>query len=244
MDTIKRMFGIGGQQQRVDEVRNRAQADQDRIFAEQSRVAEESRKKLIELQQKQQADIQTGQSEIDKAFSQFNPAFYKGIQTAHLNTQVPEINRQFQRSSNKLAATQFNKGMLESSAGNQQRADLGLVAGNAQAKAANDAANYSLDAEKTVNASRNKLYDLNLSAADPAGLAARAQGEATTLAQAVPLPGLTQGGDNAIANAFSSFLQPLTYATTAFTNAPGAKRTVNPYELAPLSGPGSSTKLG
>jgi len=206
------------------------QAEQLRFQQEQARIAEEQRQKMLADEQKRQDNIRAGNSAIENAFTQFNQPYFDKAKTDYLGFYLPQVDEQYGDARGKAVAKLFERGVLESTAGADTLSKLDKRAADERGKIGGAATDFAGGLKQQVDASKNNLFDLSRSAADPNAVAARAAGEAATLA-AVP------GGykNQPIGNVFADLLEPLSYAAVGRVNAlPRGSRNV-----APIGGSGS-----
>ena len=217
----------------VAQQQQQAMALQQQIYDQQRAEAEAQRRKMQEDEDKRQANIRGGVSAIDQAFAQFDNPFFQGAQDKYSGYYLPQIDEQAGNTRNKLIAKLFDRGMLESSEGANALSDLENKRLSGRARIGNEAADFSGGIRADVNKQRNALYDVARTAADPSAVAARATGEATTLASA-PGGSMQKGGN--LGDIFAGVLEPFSYAMTAKNNQVGSR-----YN--PIGGGKSSVKL-
>lgn len=157
-------------------------------------------KALQAREDKRQADIKAGQGKIDESFAQFNPDYYNQFRTTYLNNYNPQIADQFSQARDKLTATLAGRGMLESTTGANAFGKIAKTRGDAEATVANSATDAANQLRSNVENTKSNLFNLNLSAADPAAIGAQAQAQATSIVSPASMPGL--------GNVFQSALQP------------------------------------
>lgn len=184
-------------------------------------------------EERRQANIREGQSGIDKAFSQFNPAYYDKFKTDYTGFYTPQIEDQYAKAQDKLRAALAGRGTLESTVGAAKFGELAKTRADSEADIGNQSADAANNLKKQVEDTKSNLYSINTSAADPAGISARAIGEASAIVAPQSLTPLGQ--------VFASVLQPL----ATFNKADGTS--MNPRlpwntnsGTAPLAGRGSS----
>lgn len=180
-----------------------------------------------------EAKIKAGQTAIDTAFSQYDKPYYDRYSKSIVDVQQPELDRQSQAASGKLAATLADRGMLESTVGAQQFGEVGRVYADNSTQIANQAADAAKGLQAKVEGQKSNLYALNQSAADPQSINAQAIGAATSLAA----PTAT----SPIGDVFSGTIGPYLAFQNARQNAAGT-----PYQsAAPVAaGRGSSRNVG
>lgn len=213
------------------------QAAQERMHAEQMRIAEEQRaeaqrqQQLLQQQEQQRQDnIRGGMSAVDSAFSQFDDNFFNTGANSYSGYYLPQIDDARKNTIAKVTANLAEKGMLESTAGANKISQIEKRAADERARIGDEAANFAQTLRSNVDQSKNQLYDVARTAADPNAVATQATGQATTLAQ---MPGgFTK---QSIGNVFSDFLTPIAAAMTAANNS----RRGMGFALAPSSGSGS-----
>jgi hypothetical protein len=190
--------------------------------------------KLDAQEEKRQADIKTGQGNIDTAFSQFDPAYYDKFKTDYTGYYTPQIADQYATAKDKLAATLAGRGTLDSTVGARKFAQLDKTRADSEADIGNQSADAANTLKKSVEDTKTNLYQVNQSAADPAGISAQAIGQASAVAAPKALSPLGQ--------VFASVLQPLaTYNKADATSmSPKLGWNQNAGFSAPLSGRGSS----
>lgn len=187
--------------------------------------AKQAAQKAEAEEAKRKADIKTGNQNIDAAFSQYNPAFYDGYRGAYQANYNPDIDRQYSTALGKMMAGLTDRGIDQSTIGNNALGDVTRTRDEARTRIASDADSAAATLKGNVERQRTNLYSLNLAAADPLGIKARAIGEATSLAAP---PAFSPLGD-----LFASSLAPFASYQQANQNSPGA-----PYKY---SGPGAGS---
>lgn len=234
------IFGGGGRQQRLLMITQAQEAERQR--EEQNRIAEQQRQEARQLEETRQHNIKTGVSSIDNAFGQFDDSYFGGMKQRYVDAYNPKIDQESAKARDQLVAYLAGNGLLESSVGADKLAELEQRTQDARGTVGGQATDFANDFRNKLDQSKTKLYQMAQSATDPTGLAARATGEATSLAQSgLALPQQT----NSIGDIFSSFLEPLSYAITSASNAPRiATRGGVRGSGAPISGSGSSQVVG
>lgn len=191
------------------------------------RAAKDARRAAAEAEAaeaKRKADIATGNTNIDAAFAQYNPAFYDQYKQTYTGNYNPEVDRQYGSAMGKMLSGLAERGLDASTVGNSAIGDVTRTRDEARSRVASDAESAAGTLKGNVERQRTGLYSLNLAAADPEGIKARAIGEATSLAapQAV----------SPLGDLFASVLAPYAAYQQANMNSPG-----RPYSY---NGPGSS----
>lgn len=176
--------------------------------------AKKAAQKADAAEQKRQRDIKTGNQNIDTAFSQYNPAFYDTYRQTYTGNYNPEIDRQYGSAMGKMMAQLADRGLDQSTVGNNAYGDVTRTRDEARTKVASDADTAAQTLKSNVERQKTDLYSLNLAAADPEGIKARAIGESTSLAA----PPAT----SPLGNLFASALAPYAMYQQAALNSPGA----------------------
>jgi len=190
-------------------------AQQQQQYQQQAAQAAAAQQRQAALEAQRQTNINQGVSSIDQAFSRFNEPFFQNAAKTYSDYYLPQIDEAAGQTKNKLVAQLFNRGQLESTAGINALSDLEKRRLNERGRIGSEATDFVGNIRNQVTNSRNNLYDYARSAADPTGAAARAVGEATTLAQAPG--GYTQKGAG-IGDIFTSLLQPSANAFAGYQN--------------------------
>lgn len=188
---------------------------QQQQHAQQTAQAAAAKAQQDALEAKRQSDINQGISSIDQAFAQFNDPFYQNASKAYSDYYLPQIDEAAGQTKDKLVAQLFNRGQLESTVGANALSELEKRRLNERSRIGNEAADFVGNIRNQVTSSRNNLYDYARSTADPTGAAARAVGEATTLAQA---PGGYTSKGSGLGDVFTSLLAPSGYALSGSQN--------------------------
>lgn len=198
--------------------------------------AEADKKEMRQEEEKRQERIRLGQGEIDKSFSQFDPAYYDKFKTDYTGYYTPQIEQQYGIAKDKLAAVLAGRGTLDSTVGANKFAQLDKTKADSQVDIGNQSVDASNEIKKKVEDTKSNLYSLNQGAADPAGVSARAIGEASAIAAPRALSPLGQ--------VFASVLQPLGTYNKADATSMQPKLPWNQNagfnNSAPLTGRGSS----
>jgi hypothetical protein len=196
-------------------------------------LAAQQQAEMRRQEEERQGKIREGQAGIDKAFSQFDPAYYDKFKQTYNANYLPQIEDQYARAKDKLTATLAGRGTLESTVGASKFGDLQKTRNDAEAQVGNSGADAANDLRKRVEDTKSNLYTLNQSAADPAGVSARAIGEASSIATPPSL--------SPIGQVFASVLQPLATFNKADATSMNPRLPWNANGYAPLAGRGSAT---
>ena len=188
---------------------------QQQQYQQQAAQAAQAQAQMNAQEAQRQAAIISGNSAIDQAFSQFNKPFFQNAQQNYMDYYLPQIDTAAGQTRDQLTAQLAKRGMLESTVGANTLGLLEKKRLDERARIGNEAAGFSNDLRNQVTSNRNSLYDYARSAADPYGAAARATGEATTLAQA---PGGYTSKGNGLGDVFTSMLTPFAYTLAANSN--------------------------
>jgi len=181
-----------------------------------------------------QDKIKAGQSKIDEAFGQFNDPYFTGYQQTYTDYYRPQIADQYKEARGKLIAALAGRGVLNSSIGGNALARVEKQRADAEGAVANQAVDATNNLKGQVEQTKTNLYNLNRSAADPEGIAARATGEATAIAAPQALSPLGQ--------VFASSIAPFVTFNNADRTSMAPQLPWNKYSTAPLSGTGSSLR--
>jgi hypothetical protein len=190
--------------------------------------------KLDAQEEQRRRDITAGQGKIDEAFSQFDPAYYDKFKTDYTGYYTPQIADQYATAKDKLAATLAGRGTLDSTVGANKFAQLDKTRADSEADIGNQSVDASNSLKKQVEDTKTNLYQINQSAADPAGVSARAIGEASAITAPRALTPLGQ--------VFASVMQPFSTFNKADATGmtPRLPWNQNAGFSAPLSGRGSA----
>lgn len=150
-------------------------------------------------EQSRQGDIRTGADNINTAFDQqFTPQFFTGAANDYVAAQAPEIDRQYDTANRKVQLGLQSRGILESSSGARQIADLLRAAGSQRTDLANAGQNYAQDLRGQVEGQRQSLLSQNLVAADPSQASKIATAAAGAIQPRIPTLSLGDLFANAI----------------------------------------------
>jgi len=216
----------------------KAQQAQEAQLAQQQAIARQQADALAAQQQATANNINAGRSSIDSAFAQFDEPYFANAAKSYNDYYTPQINQQEEMARDKLTSQLAGQGVLDSTVGANRMAMLAKSAADQRASTANSAQSHANSLRGRVSSSKDALYASNQAAADPNATAARATGEATTLANGVQLSPQQPVGD-----LFASLLNPVAAATTALGNS-YSKKTHGVSSAAPTTGAGSSQVIG
>jgi hypothetical protein len=181
-----------------------------------------------------QAKIAAGQGKIDEAFGQFDTPYFQNYQNTYKGFYNPQIADQYKDARGKLIAALAGRGVLDSSIGANALARVEKQRADSEGMVANQAVDASNQLRGQVEQTKTNLYNLNRSAADPDGIAARATGEATAIAAPQSMSPLS--------NVFASAVQPFVMFNSADRTSMNPQLPWNRFSAAPLSGAGSSLR--
>lgn len=202
----KNAFVPSGRSQRIAQMQ--IAAAQQAQFEEMQRIAEQQRLEAERQEQIRRQNIAAGNQAIDSAFGQFNDDFYGGLQEQFSAAYMPDLDEQYARARDELTALLAGRGTLESTVGADQFSRLEDRFQSERGAIGTRALDFVNNLRGKVSDTRNNLLSMVMSGAEPSGIAARATGEATTLARtgaAIPTAPLgsvfgaaLQGGMNAL----------------------------------------------
>jgi hypothetical protein len=150
--------------------------------AESNKIAQQNQQKMEADEAQRQADIAAGKVNIDNAFSSFNDGYYGKYSQDYMNYYTPQLEEQYKDASAKMTAALAGKGLLESTVGIDELADLSEMNELEKTNIASASQDAATAARSNVEKAKTSLYALNESSADPAAANSRAIGEATSLA--------------------------------------------------------------
>lgn len=134
-----------------------------------------------------QARISEGREKIDEAFSRFDDPFFAGVQKDFEDFSFPEIDDQFNTARRKVTLGLARSGNLNSGSGARTLGDLNERLQTERVNAANSALDQTQQFRQQIEGAKNDLFAQNITAADPASIAAQAASRAGTFAVA-PAP--------------------------------------------------------
>lgn len=182
----------------------------------------------MELEElKRQYAVDLGQVGIDENFKQFNNKYYRKYRNDYKEYYSPQVEDQYAEGTDKLVASLADRGMLESSVGNDAQAQLLDEYQKANTNIANEALDASNKLRSNVESQKSNLYSLNESSADPAGINAQAIGASTAL---VAPPTYSPLGE-----LFTAVLQPFMNYQQSSSNT-ATKTYTSPYTSTTGSG--------
>lgn len=158
-----------------------------------------SAKIAAEREAARQKAITDGRAAIDQSFSQFNDPYFQQIQQNALSYYNPQVQDQYENARRQMVANLARSGQLNSGAGARQMGDLESRYNQALGDVGNRALDIMNSARGDVERNKQDLYSLNMSAADPASIAAQA---ATRVGSITPPQSYSPLGD-----LFGSLLQ-------------------------------------
>jgi hypothetical protein len=163
-------------------------------------------------ERRRQYEVKGGRQNIDKAYTQYGDDYYNDYKQDYTDYYFPQLEQQFGDATGKLTATLAGRGMKNSTVGIDAVGDLTQENIRARTAIGNEAQDATQKLRGTVENSKTNLYALNESAADAAGINARAIGEATAL---VAPPAYSPLGQ-----VFAAALQPWANYSAARQNRP------------------------
>lgn len=128
-----------------------------------------------------QHDVDLGRIGIDKAFNKFGDGYYDKYKSDYTGYYFPQLDDQYEEVVDKTTAALAGRGMLESSVGAAQYADLAKKQAEARTNIANEAQDAANKMRGTVENAKSSLYGLNEASANPQAVNAQAVGQATAL---------------------------------------------------------------
>lgn len=179
-------------------------------MAEQKAEAERQRTEMLAREETRQNNIARGRTAISDAFAGFDDNFFNTARQDYAANLLPQVEKQRLDAVDKTRGNLADRGMLRSTVGNAQIAKIEERAGEARTNIGNEAQTFSNTIKGQVEQQKNNLFDINLNAADPSTMAARAQGEAATLAQ---MPGGNM--PTSVGSVFTDLITPFAYSFAA-----------------------------
>lgn len=167
-----------------------------------------------------QARIREGQGRIDQSFTKFDDGYYSGYEDAYKGYYNPQIDDQYNESTDAMTAALAGRGILESSVAADKFSKLAKKMQEARGMIANQAVDARNTLRGKVEKTKTDLYSMNASTADPSAIAARAAGEATALAAPQAYSELGQ--------IFQSILAPVSAYASSAQNSRGGLFNQNP----------------
>jgi hypothetical protein len=185
-------------------------------------------------QQAQQQQLNTAVSGINKAFSGFTPAFYNNYQNQFLEAAGPQVGAQARSTGQQLDYSLADKGLTDSSSGEQLKSSLAQNVALQEQGVANQAQTASQALQQQIQGQQNTLISEAESATNPGAVAQQALGTASqfeTPSTFAPLgPLFNQWGNTYLTGQYSSALtpyltalstQPLLYQNAGTSGATG-----------------------
>jgi hypothetical protein len=222
------MFTPSGTAQRTAQAQ--IEAAQRAQHQEMARIAQQQAAAAQQQEQLRTQNIQSGQQSIDQAFGQFDDNYFGNIKQSFLAAQMPGLDQQYEQARDQLTAALAGRGTLESTTGANQMGQLQQRYSQQQAGLGAQAIDFANGIRSQVNDTRNNLLGMAMSGGDPSGIAARATGDATSLARtSAQIPTAPLG------SVFGAALAPILQGAGAAVNAP---------RTAPMGVPGGSPSGG
>jgi hypothetical protein len=147
---------------------------------------------LLEQQQQYRANQQKKDiGAVDTAFQPFDNNYYKGFTNAYENNLNPQLDFQYHRAGDQLAAGLAGTDQDQGSTGARKTADLYQTYAGARGNIANSAYDATNQLRSTVDNAKTGLYGLAQSAINPLTMSEQAQGAAGSIVapQAYPTIG-------------------------------------------------------
>jgi len=147
---------------------------------------------MIAQQQQKRADAQKKDiSAIDTAFAPFDDNYYRGFTNAYENNLNPQLDFQYNRAGDQLAAGLAGTDQDQGSTGARKTADLYQTYEGARGNIANQAYDATNQLRSTVDNAKTGLYGLAQQAIDPLTMGEQAQASAGSIVapQAYPTLG-------------------------------------------------------
>lgn len=165
----ERLEAQAAMERRLEEQRQREAA----IVAEQQRVAAAATEQARADEARRQQLIIGNRGAVDTAFAGFNDDYFNNAASRFTAANLPAFEDDYRQSLDRLKAALAGRGVLESSVGVNQIADLDRKAATERATIASKGMDFANSLREKVGAARNTLYDAASSAAEPQGFAAR-----------------------------------------------------------------------
>jgi hypothetical protein len=119
--------------------------------------------------------VNEGRGAIDQAFTQFDDPYFEGQQKQFTDFYTPQIEDQYKAARRGLTLDLARSGNLNSGAGARQLAGLEGKYRDTRTQYADQAMDYGNQRRSDVEGERSKLYQYNLSAADPSAIGSAVQ---------------------------------------------------------------------
>jgi len=190
-------------------------------------------------QQQQQQQYQLGLKQINAAYAPFNQDFYKQRQQAYVDYANPAYTQQYGQTRNQMLYGLANRGLLNSSAGQEQANALAIARNQAQQQIGNTAVQGAQQLQQTVEQQRAQLVGQLAATGDPTAAAQAAVSTAANFqapSAFAPVGPLFQNFANTyLANQYAQAYSPLlqyygAYSQPAYTGTaasiPGPSRVV------------------
>lgn len=142
---------------------------------------EEAERKNRQLERERKQKIRQGRANVDAQLSAFDDNYYQGITDRYVQNYIPQLDKQFTRAQGEVASGLAQQGLLGSSLSLDKTRDLSKDYTKARSGIADAGVNEGIDAENTIENSRQDLYgriEAGLSPTDAAGEVSRVVGNA------------------------------------------------------------------
>ena len=157
----------------------RNQQNQQFLINRQDALDREARTKAEE--EDRQNRVWAGQGQIDTAFGNFNDQYFDEYKDKYTGYYTPQIDEQFGQAKTNLGYDLASKGLTQSSIGAKLFGDLQKKYDDTKLQVAGQAQDSARTVRGGMETSRNDLYALNNSSADPAAISNRALASASAL---------------------------------------------------------------
>jgi hypothetical protein len=119
--------------------------------------------------------VNEGRGAIDQAFTQFDDPYFAKQQQQFSDYYMPQLESQYKDARRGLTLDLARSGNLNSGSGARSLANLQGAYTDQRARQADEAMNYANQRRSDVEGERSKLYQYNLSAADPSAVGSAVQ---------------------------------------------------------------------
>lgn len=134
-----------------------------------------------EREDQRQRDIEAGTAQVNDIFDQFDDDYFGGIQSAHSDYYMPQLQDQYERARRKLVLQLGGAGTLASSAGARQLGELDKRYQTQRADYANQGVSLAEQYRGDVERNRAEVLNQLNASANPSAAAATASARAQSL---------------------------------------------------------------